>query len=31
MLHITFDVLDMEAPRQIPFDIALPLASRTAS
>jgi uncharacterized protein YndB with AHSA1/START domain len=25
MLHITFDVVDMQAPRQLTFDIALPL------
>ena len=24
MLHITFDVLDMQAPRQLTLDIALP-------
>ena len=25
MLHITFDVVDMQAPRQLTLDIALPL------
>ena len=25
MLHITFDVIDMLAPRQLTLDIALPL------
>ena len=25
MFHITFDVVDMQAPRQLTFDIALPL------
>lgn len=28
MLHITFDVLDMHAPRQLTLDIALPFGVR---
>jgi uncharacterized protein YndB with AHSA1/START domain len=28
MLHITFDVLDMQAPRQLTLDIALPFGVR---
>ena len=28
MLRITFDVVDMQAPRQLTFDIALPLGIR---
>jgi|SRR5476649_1892769 len=28
MLRITFDVVDMQAPRQLTFDVALPLGIR---
>jgi len=28
MLHVTFDVLDVQAPRQLTLDIALPFAVR---